>query len=45
MLRFPAISLFLLFLLLPVAPLPAHAETKVLTAEGTYTMGEGETMT
>jgi len=26
-------------------PLPAHADTKVLTAEGTYTMGEGETMT
>jgi len=27
------------------APLLVHAETKVLTAEGTYTMGEGETMT
>ena len=27
------------------APRPGHAETKVLTAEGTYTMGEGETMT
>lgn len=26
-------------------PCPSHAETKVLTAEGTYTMGEGETMT
>ena len=26
-------------------PLPAHADTKVLTAKGTYTMGEGETMT
>jgi hypothetical protein len=26
------------------APLPAHADTKVLTAEGTYTMGDGETI-
>ncbi len=26
-------------------PCPGHAETKVLTAEDTYTMGEGETMT
>ncbi len=31
-------SLFLL-----VAPLLAHAETKILTAEATYTMGDGET--
>ncbi|MDE3018209.1 MAG: hypothetical protein KGI53_04255, partial [Nitrospirota bacterium] len=37
------------FLVLPIlcilaVPFPALAETKVLTAEGTYTMGEGETM-
>ena len=31
-------SLFLL-----VVPLVAHAETKILTAEATYTMGDGET--
>ncbi len=37
--------LLLIPLCLLVAPFPAHAATKVLTAEGTYTMGEGETMT
>lgn len=34
----PLASLFLL-----VVPLVAHAETKILTAESTYTMGDGET--
>jgi hypothetical protein len=40
------IVLGLITLLFSFTPfLPAYAETKVLTAEGTYTMGEGETMT
>ena len=33
----------LTFLFILVAPLLAHAETKILTAEATYTMGDGET--
>lgn len=37
--------LLLIPLCLLTAPFLAHAETKILTAEGTYTMGEGETMT
>jgi hypothetical protein len=32
------VSLFIL-----VVPLSAHAETKILTAEANYTMGDGET--
>jgi hypothetical protein len=40
------IVLGLITLLFSFTPfLPAYAETKVLTAEGTYMMGEGETMT
>ncbi|TKB54623.1 MAG: hypothetical protein E8D50_04230, partial [Nitrospira sp.] len=33
----------LVSLLLLVVPLVAHAETKILTAEAAYTMGDGET--
>jgi len=43
--RPPPLSWLLAFLLALATPLSAHADTKVLTAEGTYTMGEGETMT
>ena len=42
MLRLQPTTLFLLLLSSVTAPLSAHAETKVLTAEATYTMGDGE---
>jgi hypothetical protein len=42
----PRLPLLLVSLLCIFAtPLPLYAETKELTAEATYTMGEGETMT
>jgi hypothetical protein len=42
----PSVLLLPLVLLcILTAPLSIHAENKVLTAEATYTMGEGETMT
>jgi tetratricopeptide (TPR) repeat protein len=37
------IFLFIIFLL-AVLPVTAHAETKVITAEGSYVMGDGETI-
>lgn len=43
--KLPPVFLLLLLVFTLVIPLPAYADTKVLTAEGTYTMGEGETMT
>src|SRR5437764_7703987 len=43
MLRLQPTLLFLLLLFSVTAPLPTQAETKVLTAEATYTMGDGET--
>jgi hypothetical protein len=36
-------ALFLAFLVCLAHPLTAHAETKTITAEATYTMGDGET--